>query len=56
MKMNVPGDDEDDDEASKIHVAAMMGFLAPLEIPSGGEISLSCGDFVILVSDLMAPG
>ena len=62
MKANVDGDgdddEEDDDEASKIQAAAAMDSLYefPLQIPSGGEVSLFRGGSVSLISDPIARG
>jgi len=51
-------DDEDDAEDSKIHAAAAMDSLCefPLQIPSGGEVSLFRGGFVTPILDPIAWG
>ena len=62
MKGDVDGDgdddDEDDAEASKIQAAAAKDSLCefPLQISSGGEVSLFCGGSVTLICDPIARG
>ena len=59
MKADADGDGDDDDaEAYKIQASTTMDSLCefPLQIPSGGEVSLFRGGSVTLISDPIARG